>query len=350
MVRVKNFDIGVGLPLARGDKLGSSMPNFDILHYTGKRHQTVCRRTSTKDPLRQPPNMSRRDKSHENCLQDICVCVCVFCTLHISRFSAGAMSRIHVLASTNLDPLQDPHLRIHVSASLCLRVLCKIHVSGFMSQQLLISGSSARSMSPDLIMCPIHVLTSTNMGPLQDPCLRIPISASYQHPYVSQDPLQDPCLRIHLSASFYLGIHILASICISGSFARSMSPDSCLSIHLSGSASVFMSRQPYLWTLSKIRISAFIPVDPAQNRHGARFLWPCARKTLRSKSFLMCRAGETHVLICRDTFLWPCAGETQIWTSGDAFCVALRAENRFSVSRRRNANFDQPRRILRGPA
>ena len=52
------------------------------------------------------------------------------------------------------DPLQDPCLRSHVSASLYLRILCKIHVSGSMSQHLYISGASARSMSP------IHVLAS----------------------------------------------------------------------------------------------------------------------------------------------------------------------------------------------
>ena len=98
--------------------------------------------------------------------------VCVFCTLCISRSSAGAMSPIHVLASTNMDPLQDPHLRIHVSASLYLRLRCKIQVSGAMAH----------------------------------------------HPYVSQDPLQDPCLRIHISAP----------ICISGSSAISMSLDPCL--------------------------------------------------------------------------------------------------------------------------
>ena len=78
--------------------------------------------------------------------------VCVFCTLRISRSSAGVMSPIHVLASTNMEPLQDPHLRIHVSTSLCLRPLYKIHVSGFMSQ----------------------------------------------HPCVSQDPLQDPCCWIRV--------------------------------------------------------------------------------------------------------------------------------------------------------
>ena len=53
--------------------------------------------------------------------------------------------------------------------------------------------------------------------------------------------------------------------------------------------------------------------------------------------------------------LWPCAGETQILTSGDAFCVALRRENnpaeiRGSVSRRRNANLELRRRVLCGPA
>ena len=93
---------------------------------------------------------------------------------------------IHVSASTNMDPLQDP----------CLR---------FMSQHLYISGSSARSTSPDS-------------------CLSI---------FISQDPLQDPCLRIHKSAS----------ICISGSSARSMSPDPYISIHM------------YLRILCKIHVS-----------------------------------------------------------------------------------------------
>ena len=139
--------------------------------------------------------------------------VCVFCTLRISRSSAGVMCPIHVVASTNMDPLQDPHLRIHVSTSLRLRLLCKIHVSGFVSQQPCVSqgplqdpclrihvsnsclsihqyGFSARSMSPDpyinihmyfRILCKIHV--SGFMS---------------QHPYVSQEPLQDPCLPIRI--------------------------------------------------------------------------------------------------------------------------------------------------------
>ena len=91
------------------------------------------------------------------------------------------MSPIHVLASTNMDPLQDPRLRTHVSASLYLRILCKIHDSGS--------------------MCPIHVLASTTM-----------------------DPLQDPCLRIHVSASLYLRILCKIHNCGFVSHARSMSP------------------------------------------------------------------------------------------------------------------------------
>ena len=143
--------------------------------------------------------------------------VCVFCTLRISRSSAGAMSRIHVLASTNMDPLQDPHLRMHVSASLCLRLLCKIHVSGLMSQHLCVSGSSTRSTSSDscLSIFVSHGFSARSMSP--DSCLSI---------FISQDPLQDPCLRIHVSDSC-LSIHQY------GSSARSMSPDSCRSIFVS---------------------------------------------------------------------------------------------------------------------
>ena len=253
----------------------------------------------------------------------------ILCKIHVS----GPMSQ-HPFVSQ--DPLQDPCLQFMSQHPCVVRILCKIHVSGSMSQHLYISGSSARSMSPIHVsaslylrilckihvsgsMCPIHVLASTNMDPLQDPCLRIHVSASI----CSEDPLQDPCLRIQVSAS----------ICISGSSARSMSPDPCLRfmsqhplirIRCMIHVSVFMSRHPYLWILSKIRISAFIHVDPAQNRHGARFLWPCAGKTLRPRSCVMFRAGETHILTCRD-----------------AFFVALR---------RRNAHFDLPRRIFCGPA
>ena len=172
-----------------------------------------------------------------------------------------------------MGPLQDPRLRIHVSTSSYLRFLCKIHVFRFMSQHLRISGSSARSMSP------IHVLASTNMDPLQDPRLRIHVSTSSYLRFLCKihvsgfmspihvlastnfDPLQDPRLRIHVSTSSYLRllckihvsgfmspIHVLAStqilykihvfgfmsqhLCISGSPARPMSRNPCLSNHM----------------------------------------------------------------------------------------------------------------------
>ena len=69
-----------------------------------------------------------------------------------------------------------------------------------------------------------------------------------------------------------------------------------------------------------------------------RFVWPCAGKTVRPRS-----AGAFR------------AGETQILSSGDAFCVALRRENNcrdafFVALRRRNANFELPRCIFCGPA
>ena len=152
----------------------------------------------------------------------------ILCKIHVS----GSMGPIHVLASTKKNPLQDPCLRIHVSASLYLRILykihvlgfmsqhppiwmpCKIHVSGLMSQHLCISGSSTRSMSSDSCLS-IHMY-------LRNLC-KIHVSGSiHQHPFVSQDPLQDPCVR-------FISQHLY----ISGSSARSMSPDSCRSISLS---------------------------------------------------------------------------------------------------------------------
>ena len=158
------------------------------------------------------------------------------------------MSPIHVVASTNEDLLQDPHLRIYVSTSLCLRLLCKIHVSGFMSQHpcvsqdplqdpccrihrsaaICISGSSTRSMSPDPCLS-IHMY-------LRNLC-KIHVAGSvYKHPYISQDPLQDPCLR-------FMSQHLYTS----GSSARSIPPESCLNLHM------------YLRNLCKIYVSG--PVD-----------------------------------------------------------------------------------------
>ena len=146
------------------------------------------------------------------------------------------LCKIHVSGSVNKhpyvsqDPLRDPYLRIHASTSTCisgtsarsmspdpyisihmylrilckiqvsasiyLRVLCKIHVFGFMSQHLPISGFSARSM------CPIHVLAFMS-----------------QHLYISGSSAR--------SMSRFMSQHL----CISGFSTRSMSSDSCLSIH-----------------------------------------------------------------------------------------------------------------------
>ena len=68
----------------------------------------------------------------------------ILCKIHVSD------SCLSIFISQG--PLQDPCLRIHVSASSSLRILCKIHVSNsclsiHVSASIYISGSSARSMS-----------------------------------------------------------------------------------------------------------------------------------------------------------------------------------------------------------
>ena len=169
-----------------------------------------------------------------------------------------------------------------------MRICYKIHIFGFMSQHLCVSGSSARSMSLDSclsihvylrILCKIHVAgfiaqqPYVSQDPLQDPRLRIHVSASLYLADALQDPRQR--LRIHVSASLYLRIlckihfsgsmspiQVSASICISGTSARSMSPDPYISIHI------------YLRILCKIHVSdsclsIFIPQGPLQD--------PCLR-------------------------------------------------------------------------
>ena len=116
------------------------------------------------------------------------------------------------------------------------------------------------------------------------------------------------------SARSMCPIHVLAfmsqHLCISGSSARSMSPDPCLNIHI------------YLRSFCKIHVSdscliASLSSDfVALRRRNANFdlrrrvLCGPAGKTVRPRS-----AGAFR------------AGETQILSSGDAFCVALRREN-----------------------
>ena len=146
----------------------------------------------------------------------------ILCKIHVS----DSCLSIHVSASLYLRVLCKIHVSIHVAASLYLRILYKIHVFGFMSQHPLIwilykihvfgLMSQHPYVSQELLQDPclrIHVSASTNMDPLQDPHLwahasaflylrllcKIHVSGSVsQHPYVSQDPLQDPCLRIRI--------------------------------------------------------------------------------------------------------------------------------------------------------
>ena len=229
------------------------------------------------------------------------------------------------------DPLQNPCLRIHISAAICISGSSTRSASSDSCLRIFVShGFSARSMSPDSClsihlylrilckilvsgsMCPIHVLASTEMNPLEDPHLRIHVSASLylmdplqdpclrthvsaslylrilcrihisgsvcKHPNVSQDPLQDPCLRIHVSASICISgssaksmspdpdnsikIHVsrfmFQHLCISGSSTRSMSPDSCLSIFISQDP----LQDPCLW----IRTTASICISGSSAR------------------------------------------------------------------------------------
>ena len=284
--------------------------------------------------------------------------------------------RIHVSASTNMEPLQDPRLRIHVSASLYLSILCKIHVSGpiyiYISASI---WSSARSMSPGSCL---NIFASQD--PLQDPCLRIHVSASSycrtlckihvsdsclsihwclsihvylrilckihvsgsisQQPYVSQDPLQDPCLRIHVSASLYLTdslqdprlrIHVSASlylrilckIHVSGSMcpihvlaSTNMDPlqDPCLRTHVSASLYLrilykihvfgFMSEHPLIWILYKIHVFGFM-----------------------SQHLCLSGVSTRSMSSGRDPLERFAQAKRKILTSGGAFCVALRREN-----------------------
>ena len=105
-------------------------------------------------------------------------------------------------------------------------------------------------------------------------------------------------------------------------------------------------------------------------------MWPCAGKTVRPRSVEAFRAGETQILSSGDAFcvalrrensptecfaqakrkfgtaemhfLWPCAGETQILTSGDASSVQMKwiheesqldEQNRHGATARRKKNF-----------
>ena len=74
------------------------------------------------------------------------------------------------------DPYISPCLRIHVSASSNLRILCKIHVS---DSCLSIHVSASLYLR---VLCKIHVSGSRSQRP-------------YIYIYIYQELLQDPCLR-----------------------------------------------------------------------------------------------------------------------------------------------------------
>ena len=133
-----------------------------------------------------------------------------------------------------------------------MRICYKIHIFGFMSQHLCVSGSFARSMSLDSCLS-IHVY-------LRILCKIHAAGFIAQQPYVSQDPLQDPRLRIHVSASLYLTdslqdprqrlrIHVSASLYLR-ILCKIHVSDSCLSIHM------------YLRNLCKIHVSGSVYKHP----------------------------------------------------------------------------------------
>ena len=284
--------------------------------------------------LRQPPNTRHRDKSQENCLQDICLCLLytsylkILCRSHVSDSCRtghqwGSATRstssdsclnifvsqaplqdpclwIHVSASmwpcVSQDPLQDPCCRIHSSAAICISGSATRSTSSDSCLSIFVShGCSARSTSTSPDSC-LSIFISQD--PLQDPCLRIHVSDSglsihmylrnlckihvsgsvYKHPNISQDPLQDPCLR-------FMSQHLYTS----GSSARSMSSDSCLSIHM------------YLRNLCKIHVSgsvykhSYVSQAPLQD--------PCLRIRISAS---ICISGSSARSMSPDPYISPC--------------------------------------------
>ena len=260
------------------------------INHTPKHLEKVCGESAEG-------HSSRRDKSHENCLQDRCLCLLYTQFLKIDeakdfqphlyvslpiRAAATKRMKIVVLSSVHFvsqDPLQEPCLHQYqsstrsTSSGSCLSIFVSqaplqdpcLWIHG--SPSICISGSSARSMSPDPYLS-IHMYLRI-LCKLQDPCLRF----LSQH-LISQGPLRHPCLRIHVSAS----------ICISGSSARSMSPDPCLR---------FMSQHPLIIRIRRvhdpcisIHVSASLCVDPLQDPYlSIHTRGSCTKSTRRcSKS------------------------------------------------------------------
>ena len=208
------------------------------------------------------------------------------CVLFMSQQVLAFMSQ-HPCVSQ--DPLQDPCCRIHSSAVICISGSSTRSTSSDSCLSIFVShGFSARSTSPDTClsirlylrilckihvsgsMCPIHVSASLYLRLL----CNIHVSGSvYKHPYVSQDPLQDLCLRNQVSAS----------ICISGTSARSMSPDPYISIHM------------YLRILCKIHVSGFMSQRPYVSQEPLQD--PCLRIHVSASLYLrsFCKPRGSNV-------------------------------------------------------
>ena len=143
------------------------------MDYTGKQPRTVCRRTATEDPLRQPTSASQYEAP---------------------RQIAGKLFTRHMFVSSvhlvSQDPLQESCLRF-MPWRPPMRSCYKIHIVRFMFQHLCVSGSFARSLSLDSCLS-IHVY-------LRVLCKIHAAGFIAQQPYVSQDPLQDPRLQVHVS-------------------------------------------------------------------------------------------------------------------------------------------------------
>ena len=147
------------------------------------------------------------------------LCFRIVRKIHIS----GSMWPIHVLASTKMDPLQNPdlllshYIMIQIYINIDLRIIHKIHMSDFIHkyfrercnihislsifQCIYTSGSFAKSIFPDDLG--IHVSSISIRKDGSGSFAWCPLIS--QFPYIS-GCLQYPYFRIRVSKS-YLDIH-----------------------------------------------------------------------------------------------------------------------------------------------
>ena len=345
--RLQGPYLGILYPIRISGSPGS--PSFRILYRTLAQNQ--CFRISTR-------SMTAGTLQNPCPRQDPCV------RIHVgTSTSVGSLDKIHVSTSISQDPMQNPclqisqhpylypRLRIHVSAStplgplkinsckratrsmvseLCLsipicgppkssipqgslqdprlRILCKIHVSGSMSQHPYLKVRYTRSMSPDSCLR-IYASTFLTVDSLQDPCLRILCkihvfgpSTKFMSPgwcpriYVSQslvvDPIQDPCLRVDPIQDPCL--RTLHQIHVSGSqilrtlykihASKPLSQHPHLRIRYQIHVSTRVSQRPYLWIHYQVN----------QNRHGASEETRRGLDTIKINTSLQRKRFDTH--------------------------------------------------------